>query len=276
MSVKLVIRDGNPWWESPDIWVVPGGDPNGIPGGPVAGEQAFIWARVHNQSEENFSSARVNFYWSNPAIGVLRSKSTLVGSSFVDLNPAEIKDVLCVSPWIPVIVNDGHECVVAEVIHPNDPLLSPLPDEFDPPTYHQIAQKNLSVLNMKRSRKIMPIQLAASIRMARRVSIKAELGGTLDKNCLTQLGLKGYEASKSHLIKSGLSTEVSCDEWEKEMVQNEMELHLKAGTAKAIYLNVWSEKLAPQTYVLLRVISCNETKEDGGITYVLINEKKEE
>ena len=41
MAVELLIRDGSPaWWESPDIWVVPGTDPSGAEGPPVAGSTA--------------------------------------------------------------------------------------------------------------------------------------------------------------------------------------------------------------------------------------------
>ena len=32
MSVLLEIQDGSPWWLSPNVWTVPGGDPQGIPG----------------------------------------------------------------------------------------------------------------------------------------------------------------------------------------------------------------------------------------------------
>ncbi len=148
MSTILEIRDGDPhWWASPDIWVVPGEDPNGSPGQPVAGEPAYLWGRVKNKGEEPVSGARVNFYWSNPALGVLRSNSTPVGTAFVDLDPGEAKDVLCVIPWIPQIVNNGHECLVAELIHSSDPLPSPLPDPFEPPIHNQVAQKNLTVLS---------------------------------------------------------------------------------------------------------------------------------
>ena len=53
MSLNLLIRDGEPhWWNSPDIWVVPGNDPNGPPGQPVAGEPAFIWGRIKNDGEQ--------------------------------------------------------------------------------------------------------------------------------------------------------------------------------------------------------------------------------
>jgi len=277
MSATLVIRDGDPhWWNSPDIWVVPGNDPNGPPGQPIAGESAFLWARVRNTGDQTASGARVNFYWSNPATGVLRSNSTLVGSAFVDLNPGETKEVLCVIPWIPVIVNDGHECVVAEVIHPSDPLPSPLPDEFDPPTHHQIAQKNLSVLAMKKSMMVMAIQIAAPVRKEKLLLVATEIGGTLDKQNLIQLGLENYRPAKIDSLSVAISLEPGCDEARKERLEKEVKIPLKRGTAKAVYLKVWPPELEPRTYVPLHVIARDEQKKVmGGITYILIKAKEE-
>jgi len=268
----LEIRDGDPyWWNSPDIWVVPGNDPNGPLGQPITGEPAFLWGRVQNKGDQTVSGARVDFYWSNPATGVLRSNSTLVGSPFVDLNPGETKEVLCVIPWIPEIVNNGHECIIAEVIHPSDPLPSPLPDEFDPSTYHQIAQKNLNVLAMKKSMMVMAIQVAAPIRKEKLLLVTTEIGGTLDKQNLIQVGLKNYRPAKLESLKVGLTLESGCDESSKERLEKEIELQLKPGTSKAIYLNVWPPELKPGTYVLLHVISRDEKRVEGGITYALIN-----
>jgi hypothetical protein len=123
MDARVEIRDGvSHWWHSPDIWVVPGSDPNGPPGQPIAGQFNYLSGRVRNTGNAAVSGVNVKFYWSNPAMGVLRSNSTLVGNAFVDLNPGESKDVLCIVPWVPEIFNDGHECVVAEAIDPNDPL----------------------------------------------------------------------------------------------------------------------------------------------------------
>ena len=51
MAVALEIRDGNPWWYlSTDLWVVPGDDPDGTPGPPVAGSPALqqILARMQD------------------------------------------------------------------------------------------------------------------------------------------------------------------------------------------------------------------------------------
>lgn len=276
MSTTLVIRDGDPyWWNSPDIWVVPGSDPNGPPGQPVAGEPAFLWGRVRNTGDQTASGARVNFYWSNPATGVLRSNSTLVGSAFVDLNPGDIKEVLCIIPWIPEIVNNGHECVIAEVIHPSDPLPSPLPDEFDPPNYHQIAQKNLNVLAMKKNMMVMAIQVATPSRKEKLLLVTTEIGGTLDKQNLVQTGLENYQPAKRNSLKVSLSLEPGCDESSKERMEKEVKLLLKPGTAKAIYLKVWPQELEPKTFVLLHVISREEQRVVGGITYIIISGKEE-
>lgn len=276
MSTVLEIRDGDPhWWNSPDIWVVPGTDPNGSPGQPIAGESAFLWGRVRNTEDQTASGARVDFYWSNPATGVLRNNSTLVGSAFVDLNPGDTKEVLCVIPWIPEIVNNGHECVVAEVIHSSDPLPTPLPDEFDPPIYHQIAQKNLTVLAMKKSMMVMAVQVAAPIRKKKLLLVTTEFGGTLDKFDLVQAGLENYRPAKCNSLKVGLSLDPGCDESKKEGLGKEIKLQLKPGTAKAVYLKVWPQELKPMTYVLLHVISRDEQRIVGGITYIIISGKED-
>jgi hypothetical protein len=53
-------------------------------------------------------------------------------------------EVLCLTPWSPIFVNDGHECVLAEAFHPS---LDPLPGipAFNVPTDRHVAQRNLSV-----------------------------------------------------------------------------------------------------------------------------------
>ncbi len=69
MGVKLVIRDGSPdWWESPDIWVVPGTDPNGPPGIPVSGKSAYLWAMVTNQGDVDALQVQVDFWVANPTL----------------------------------------------------------------------------------------------------------------------------------------------------------------------------------------------------------------
>src|SRR6478609_3668838 len=133
MSVVLEIEDGNPYWYlSPDIWTVPGNDPEGAPGQPIVGTNCFLWARVHNTGSTAVQDATVRFYWANPSVGFDRSSASAIGFSFVSLEAGETQDVLCLTPWIPAYVNGGHECVLAEVFHDSDPLPAGL--AFNVPT----------------------------------------------------------------------------------------------------------------------------------------------
>ena len=144
MPVGLEIADGDPWWLSPNIWTVPGDDPGGAPGIPVAGKPCFLYARVRNQGRNSVTDAAVRFYWANPAVGFDRTTANLVGTSYVSLNTGQMAEVLCLMPWSPIFVNDGHECVLAEAFHPS---LDPLPGipAFNVPTDRHVAQRNLSV-----------------------------------------------------------------------------------------------------------------------------------
>jgi hypothetical protein len=274
MPAKLVIRDGQPqWWNSASIWVVPGEDPNGTPGSPVAGQPAYLWARVENQGDQGASGARVEFYWSNPATGVLRSNSTLVGSSFVDLAAGDVKDVLCIVPWIPVVVNDGHECVVAQVIHPADPLPSPLPDAFDPPSNHQVAQKNLTVLQVAQSMLVMPIQIVAPQRQAKLLRLRLEVGGELDRENLAQLRLDGFRPGPQPQVAAQLALDSGCDANGREG-ERELELKLGPGAARAVYLKVAPRRLAPRSYTLVHVIASEDERVFGGITYIAVSSEE--
>jgi hypothetical protein len=145
MSIQLEIQDGSPWYLSPDIWTVPGSDPTGAPGTPIVGEPCYMWARVHNNGSTQANNAQVRFYWANPSVGFDRNTANLIGTANVSLAPGEVREVLCLTPWVPVYVNGGHECVLAEAFHPTgDPL--PASPVFNVPTDRHVAQRNLSVV----------------------------------------------------------------------------------------------------------------------------------
>lgn len=145
MGVSLVIHDGDPWYLSPDVWVVPGDDPHASPGQPVAGGKAHLWARVRNDGDVEAPDAFVRYYWANPAVGVTRSTANFLASARVTLEPSQQSDVLCPVPWHVQYLNGGHLCVLAEAFHP---ALDPLPrqDEFDVAEDRHVAQRNLQVL----------------------------------------------------------------------------------------------------------------------------------
>lgn len=267
MLTTLEIQDGDPyWWNSPDIWVVPGNDPYGPPAQPTAGEPAFVWARVHNKGDLNVSSACVKFYWSNPALGVLRSISHLIGLAYVDLMEGETKEVLCVVPWIPEIVNNGHECLIAEIIHPLDPLPSPLPDAFEPHLYHQIAQKNITVIEVEDSTIVLPIMIATPTRKEKKLILTTVIGGEVDDVSKKQLGLNRYNVAKDANILVGLSSKQSCEITGDRRIK----IDLNKGQRKAVYLKIKATKLEVGSYVLLNVISNDGKQNDGGLSYVLI------
>lgn len=146
MAIQLWIDDGDPWYLSPDIWAVPGDDPNGPPGMPIASVPAYLWARVHNRGTTAVSNATIKYYWANPSTVITPSTATLVGTSFVSLAAGETKEVLCLTQWNPVWVNNGHECLIAETFHASDPLPPRGPnDPFDPPAHRHVAQLNLNL-----------------------------------------------------------------------------------------------------------------------------------
>lgn len=276
MTVELEIRDGSPsWWNSPDIWVVPGNDPNGSPGQPIAGQAAYLWGRVHNNGSSPANSARVNFYWSNPATGVLRSNSTLIGTSFVDLDPGETQEVLCLTPWIPTIVNDGHECVVAEVIHAADPLPNPLPDAFDPPAYEQIAQRNLSVLSMTSAMMILPIQISAPAREKKSFEIAVHFAEEIDPKSLHQLGIRKLKYSDAPLVNAELSLNRECGKINQKSCCCHLHVDLSPGTSKAVYLKVDSRGLKPGLYTPIDVVAKEGKKVVGGVTFIAVSSEEE-
>ncbi len=145
MAIELEIRDGEPWWLSPDIWVVPGADPEGPPGLPIVGTPAFLWASVRNNGSSSVQDAQVRFYWADPSTGFDRNTAHQVGTSFISLSAGQVGETLCLQPWIPEFVNNGHECVLAEVFHVSgDPL--PPTITFDVSTDRHVAQRNLAVV----------------------------------------------------------------------------------------------------------------------------------
>jgi len=145
VAVALEIEDGNPWYLSRDLWVVPGNNPQGAPGAPIAGQANYLWALVRNTGRTPVQDATVRFYWANPAVGFDRTTANLVGTANVRLDAGQSEPVLCLAAWTPSFVNGGHVCILAEVFHQAlDPLL-PGPT-FNVPTDRHVAQRNLSLV----------------------------------------------------------------------------------------------------------------------------------
>jgi hypothetical protein len=268
MNAYLEIEDGAvAWWESPDIWVVPGSDPLGQAGTPISGQSAYLWARVHNRGESDVASARVDYWWSNPSVGVTRTLSTLVGSAFVDVPAGGSEEALCVAPWFPSFINDGHECLVCEVVSTADPLPTPPPDEFNPTQHHQIAQRNLSVLELQPI--VLGFQMAMDPRSpGRRLELQTELGGELDQQALATLGLAEWRPAKEPLVTAGLAMSANCGAESS----SELVVPTETGHTTGAYLHIRPAAAADEsrrrTYTLVRVTE-HRSSSKPGITYVV-------
>jgi hypothetical protein len=276
MSVQLVIRDGNPYWYlSPDIWVVPGSDPTGPPGAPISGQPAYLWAHVANTGDTDASGVRLDFYWANPALQVLRSNSTLVGSAIADVPAGGGQDALCLVPWTPVIVNGGHECLVAVANHPADPLPNPPPDDFNPPGYGQVAQKNLTVLVASMHASIHTITVAGGLRADKSVIVTAEVGGELDPLSLARLGLRELRpATKSAPVEVGLSREFRCLGDKDPVGATKLEVRVGKGQSTAVFASIRAKNLARDEYQLVRLTERSDEKLLGGLGFVVVAQGK--
>lgn len=187
MAIQLEIEDGNPaWYLSHDIWTVPGDDPEGTPSTPIVGNNCYVWARVHNKGTTPVSNATVLFYWANPSVGFDRNTANFIGTAFVSLAASEVAEVLCLTPWIPVFVNNGHECVLAEAFHQSaDPL--PASPIFNVPTDRHVAQRNLSVVMAFNSMFHMSFEIHNPSRKRRRFEVVTQVGKFEDLRALLKV-----------------------------------------------------------------------------------------
>lgn len=267
MSATLVIRDGDPWWLSEDLWVTPN-TPDADPANPGVGIPNFVWGRVRNNGKDAVKGATVRFYWSDPTTGVLRSNSTLIGTSFVDLAPGEVREVLCLTPWVAVVVNEGHECIVGEVVHAADPLPMPLPDAFDPPTYHQIAQRNLSVVVYATAKLQMFIwiSVSASARRARSSTLEVEATiENLSSALLRSLGVRA-PAAATPWITVGLSKDPNCGE----IGNPRMPIKVRGGESIGVTLNIRKLQDQPTGYQVVHVRERDGHGIVGGTSFIVV------
>jgi hypothetical protein len=160
------------FWESPDIGVLPNVDaataplmPPDMGGVAVAGRPNTLYAHVWNLGKAPAYRVRVEFYWFNPSLGISRADAHLVGAAWVDLgdrftvypNWREVTQpygnyisrgchaiVRCPETWIPQMLNNGHECLVARAFEPMMDSVSP--DQFSPAQDRHIGQRNLAVI----------------------------------------------------------------------------------------------------------------------------------
>lgn len=274
MGVALVIRDGSPnWWESPDIWVVPGTDPNGVPETPVAGQTAYLWANVANQGDIDASQVQVDFWIANPSMQIRKSTSNHIGTAFADIAAGTSQQVLCLVPWNVTLFNGGHECAVVEASSPAEPLSPPPadPDVLDAPAYPQIAQRNLSVQDMTgMMRRELILSVGAGPRADKSVRVEVEAGGEISKELLASLGVRA-QRNVGQKISAVLSRHSLCGAADPGDCRS-VEISVRRGASAPVYLNIGTTKLLlPEEYGIVRVIERENDRVLGGVSVVVVD-----
>ncbi|SDX32017.1 hypothetical protein SAMN05444487_11420 [Marininema mesophilum] len=266
MDVKLEIQDGSPWYLSPDIWTVSGDDPLGTPGQPIVGQPCYIWARVHNNGKDAIQNANVRFYWANPAVGFNRKTANFIGKAYVSLAGSETREVLCLSPWNPSFVNNGHECVMVEASHPYDPLQAGL--TFNVTTDRHVAQRNLTVLRLRKGNAHFtlrfelhnPSRLAQTYRITSRVGHLKEI-----KPLLPHLGHDIPHHGEGTIVQAGFVTESCPDKDDSNKAQPTSKVEIGPGATVGLsVVGVLEGEIA-----LLHVVQKAEEQEIGGLSILV-------
>ncbi len=127
---------GTVFWESPDVWVVSSAGVNQ----PVVGEPNTVFARVCNFGLEQANNVWVTFWWANPSIAITPSTANQIGIAFIPVIPPRGSvAVQCPTPWVPIVENGGHECLLAEAfVSLFDDLIAPM----DPTVDRHVGQHN--------------------------------------------------------------------------------------------------------------------------------------
>jgi hypothetical protein len=142
-----------PFWESPDIWTAPGSpaDAPAIPpdhgGVLVARQPNTIYAHVWNLGFAPLAGVCVEFYWSDPSLGIDGAHVHLIGVARTELagrgSPNSHRLVKCPKAWTPVMENGGHECIVVRVSGFGDAVGN---NPWAPWLNRHVGQRNVSVI----------------------------------------------------------------------------------------------------------------------------------
>jgi hypothetical protein len=143
-----------PFWESPDIYILPGVHPSVAPDIPpdfggiaLANADNTVYAHVWNFGHGPANDVIVEFFWCNPALGIGAGSLVRIGEAWLSLgargsgNAHQV--VKCPEPWSATYLNGGHECLLVRAWDlPADLLGSP---EWDASLNRHIGQRNIHV-----------------------------------------------------------------------------------------------------------------------------------
>lgn len=272
MAVQLEIEDGSPyWWVSPDIWTVPGDDPEGTPGVPIVGQPCYLWARVHNNGKDAVANASVRFYWANPSVGFDRTTATYIGTSSVSLDAGETQEVLCLVQWHPSFVNGGHACILAEAFHAGqDPL--PASPVFNVPTDRHVAQRNLSLLRTasKHSTFALSFEIHNPGREPRSFAVTGKAGDTNELQSL--LKASGYQVpdGPGSVVETGFISDVHSCTTDEQPVPMVKDIKVAPGGRRGLTVTGKLEGEAAVVHVMQEA----DGVQLGGLSMVVVHSKQ--
>jgi hypothetical protein len=106
---------------------------------------------VTNLGLQDATGVFVNFYWADPSMAITEAAANLIGVGSTDVDAGSSVVVTCPNPWVPVVENNGHECLLAEAYLPaSDPLTSPL----DPVDDRHVGQKNEQLVYAQKGQRV--------------------------------------------------------------------------------------------------------------------------
>jgi hypothetical protein len=161
----------DPFWESPDVYVLPGVHPDQAPPVPAdlgetaeVGQPNTVYAHVWNLGRAAAHDIVVEFYWCNPTLGFNPTSAHLIGRASAHLGNRSSGRahhvVRCPEPWIPTFVNGGHECLLVRAWDfVNDMMTTP---EWDAGSNRHLGQRNIHVIGSAAAASLTdsPLQIA--------------------------------------------------------------------------------------------------------------------
>jgi hypothetical protein len=157
------------FWESPDVYILPGVSPAAAPDVPgqlgqvgQAGQDNTVYAHVWNLGRAPARDVVVEFYWCNPALGFNPAGANLIGTAYTSLGARGSgfchQVVKCPVAWVPTYVNGGHECLLIRAWDvAADPMSTP---EWDAAQNRHLGQRNIHVVPAGQA---MPAQITLTV-----------------------------------------------------------------------------------------------------------------
>jgi hypothetical protein len=94
---------------------------------------------VSNLGWQYAAGVWIKFWWADPALVITEASANLIGKGFANIPSGWSVPVECPKPWVPVVENGGHECLIAEAYIPKfDELTAPM----DPWEDRHVGQRN--------------------------------------------------------------------------------------------------------------------------------------